>query len=86
MVSGEHIAYWSQHQGQYDHWRFEHGFVVGWQDAYLYFESSACGTVASEMGFKGPWAKRRLEEHVQSTGSGPGLWEFGKQISFFDDS
>lgn len=73
---GEHVTYWSQYPGQYYHWRFDHGFVVGWQDAYWFFGHSVCETVAPEMGFKGPWAKRRLQEHVQSTGSEPGLWEF----------
>ncbi|KAK7685459.1 hypothetical protein QCA50_011322 [Cerrena zonata] len=76
---GQHMAYWSQHPGNYEHWRFEHGFIVGWDDAWLFFESVAAlppHSPVPELGFKGPWLRRRLQQHVQDKGGGNGLWEF----------
>lgn len=73
--SAEHTSYWSGYPGRYEHWRFGDGFVKGWDDAYLFFESIANKeSSVPELGFKGAWAQRRTEDH------GSGLWEFSKHL------
>ncbi|CAL1698881.1 unnamed protein product [Somion occarium] len=76
---GEHSSYWSQFPGKYEHWRFGDGFTLGWDDAWMFFssvESLPPSSPVPELGFKGPWTKRRLEQHVQEKGGGNALWEF----------
>ncbi|KAL4247590.1 glycosyl hydrolase 5 (cellulase A) family protein [Abortiporus biennis] len=81
---GEHVAYWSKYPGDYEHWRFADGFLQGWNDAWLFFDTSmnACQqgqkTAIQELGFQGPWLRRRLRQHVSVKGSGNGrcYWEF----------
>ena len=78
----EHASYWAQYPGKYEHWRFEDGFVRGWEDAWLFFMSvSFLLTLQTlpEIGFKGVCAKRRGEDHVKEKGKG-NLWEFGKPV------
>ncbi|KAI0338056.1 glycoside hydrolase [Trametopsis cervina] len=75
---GEHQGYWRQHPGHYEHWRFDEGFLRGWDDAWLFFRSISNLPPSSsipELGFKGPWLKMRLREHAAARGSG-NLWEF----------
>lgn len=91
-ANGDHLAYWTKYEGEYEHWRFGEGFTRGWDDAYLFFTSSSSSSslpsVSSlpfltfppipELGFKGPWMKKRIEEHVKDKGDGKALWEFGE--------
>ncbi|KAI8974824.1 glycoside hydrolase superfamily [Trametes punicea] len=73
---GEHTAYWQQYPGNYEHWRFADGFTQGWDDAYLFatLGPSSSG-YAEEIGFKGPWAKRRAREYVAQKGAS-NVWEY----------
>jgi glucan 1,3-beta-glucosidase len=78
--SGQHQGYWSQYPGHYEHWRFDDGFLRGWDDAWLFFRSISNLPASSsipELGFKGPWLKVRLGEHTAAKGTG-NLWEFGE--------
>lgn len=74
--SGEHVGYWQQYPGNYEHWRFADGFTGGWNDAYLFSTLGAQGAHAEEIGFVGPWKKRRVREHIQEKGNNS-IWEFG---------
>jgi len=75
---GEHTTYWNQHPGHYEHWRFDEGFIQGWEDAWLFFASVASlppRASVPELGFRGPWAKQRAQEHARRKGAS-NLWEF----------
>ncbi|KAI0821809.1 glycoside hydrolase, partial [Trametes gibbosa] len=73
---GAHAGYWQQFPGNYEHWRFAEGFTRGWDDAYLFASIAPAGEpYVEEIGFVGPWKKRRLREHVAEKG-GSNLWEF----------
>ena len=78
--AGQHIVYWSQFPGEYEHWRFEEGFATGWDDAYLF----ACkwarlqSPFVEEVGFKGPWMYRRKEEHLHREVMSKNVWECGE--------
>jgi len=72
---GEHESYWSRYPGKYEHWRFNDGFIQGWDDAYAFF-ASAGGPVLPELGYKGAWSKIRERTHVINRGSGPCVWEY----------
>ncbi|KAI0779222.1 glycoside hydrolase [Irpex lacteus] len=75
---GEHQGYWSRYPGHYEHWRFDEGFLRGWDDAWLFFRSISSlppNAFIPELGFKGPWLKMRLKEHTATKGTG-NLWEY----------
>ena len=74
-ASGQHASYWGQYPGHYEHWRFDEGFATGWEDA-VRFASWRPSQFADELGFKGPWLKRRASEHLRAKGDG-NLWEYG---------
>ena len=70
--------WWSKYPGHYEHWRFEEGFIHGWEDAYLFFFSSSSPSGAvPEIGFKGAWIKRRSSNHARVRGD-VNVWEYGK--------
>ncbi|KAI0035415.1 glycoside hydrolase [Vararia minispora EC-137] len=71
----QHTAYWKKYPGQYEHWRFEEGYLQGWEDAYMFFSSST--TIVAEIGFKTAWIKRRIDMHAQRKGLIKNLWEYG---------
>ncbi|KAH9836121.1 glycoside hydrolase [Rhodofomes roseus] len=78
VALGEHSSFWSQFPGNYEHWRFADGFTEGWEDAWHFFFISSHTQRAgfiSELGFKGPWAKRRSQEYISKKGSG-NVWEY----------
>jgi len=76
-ASSEHAAYWSQFPGKYEHWRFEDGFVTGWDDAYAFFSSSShLQRPVPELGFKVSRRKQQLTEHVRVKGCGKCVWEY----------
>ncbi|KAH8829799.1 glycoside hydrolase family 5 protein [Flagelloscypha sp. PMI_526] len=68
-----HTKYWAQFPGKYEHHRFREGFLVGWDDANVFFLSGtpqSPGTAVPELGFIGAWLRRR------TTDFGKGFWEF----------
>ncbi|KAL5523241.1 EXG3_1 [Sanghuangporus sanghuang] len=71
----EHAGFWTQHPGHYEHWRFEEGFVRGWDDAFIFF-SFEVGSAVPELGFMGQWAKRRAFTHTREKGHSGNIWEF----------
>ncbi|KAI0754068.1 glycoside hydrolase [Daedaleopsis nitida] len=78
---GHHKAYWDQYPGRYEHQRFYDGFTTGWNDAISFasWRSAATGPWLEELGFTGPWMKRRAQEHVHRTGGASSwehVWEF----------
>ncbi|RPD60333.1 glycoside hydrolase [Lentinus tigrinus ALCF2SS1-7] len=73
-ASAQHASYWNQYPGPYEHWRFDEGFATGWEDA-ARFAAWHPGQFADELGFKGPWAKRRAGEHISAKGDG-NVWEY----------
>lgn len=77
----QHENYWSQQGGSgYERWRFELGFLQGWEDAFLFFmfrpNGSGAAPCVSELGFVGEWLKRRRAEHVSDNGHSQHIWEF----------
>ena len=70
VSAGAHSGYWSQYPGHYEHQRFYDGFSTGWDDAVMF------ASAGQELGFRGPWVKRRASEHVARRGDG-NVWEFG---------
>ncbi|KZT07057.1 glycoside hydrolase family 5 protein [Laetiporus sulphureus 93-53] len=73
---GEHTAYWQQYPGHYEHERFGEGFIQGWEDAWVFLGAEPLASApVSELGFKGPWAKRRAQEHARRQGEG-NIWEY----------
>lgn len=77
----QHTQYWSAHKGTYEHWRFEAGFKLGWDDAFMFFHFSPSYTnvkaPVSELGFVGQWLTRRVSEHCSDHGTSKNVWEFG---------
>jgi len=74
-VSG-HCNYWdSKHPGEYEHWRFEQGWDVGFHDALFFFgmreEQGLPG--ADKIGMLDLWVLRRLRDSGQG---GKFVWEF----------
>ncbi|PVF99726.1 glycoside hydrolase [Serendipita vermifera] len=72
-----HVNYWRGKMSNNEHWRFEMGFLQGWNDGKLFF-SFPGNTSLSEIGYKAEWTKRRVAEHVATKGGGDFLWEFGR--------
>ncbi|KAF8124594.1 glycoside hydrolase family 5 protein [Boletus edulis] len=76
-ATGQHAAYWARHPGHYEHWRLSKGYDQGWEDAYRYLlHSVANQPVVSELGFRGPWKKKRVHEHGVENGFSNNLWEY----------
>ncbi|KZT25264.1 glycoside hydrolase family 5 protein, partial [Neolentinus lepideus HHB14362 ss-1] len=81
LVAG-HVSYWDQYPGKYEHFRFGEGFAQGWDDAYEHFLCTEAGAgkgeggPVPELGFKGPWAKRRAEAYVRNKGGADHVWEY----------
>lgn len=75
-----HVHWWdSNHPGQYEHWRFEQGWDIGWADAVQFFcmrgQDGAKGLGgADKIGAQDLWVLKRLRE----TGNGTAQfgWEF----------
>ena len=74
---GRHTTHWSTRPGHHEHWRFEDGFSVGWDDAYIFLGFSY-GSSVTELGFYGEWVRRRINEHASRHGASSNLWEFGQ--------
>ncbi|KAK0322070.1 Glucan 1,3-beta-glucosidase 3 [Friedmanniomyces endolithicus] len=73
---GAHTHYWdTSHPGQYEHWRFEQGWDVGFQDAIIFFGMRSQGGVdgGDKIGMMDLWCLKRLRESGQG---GKLVWEF----------
>ena len=80
---GQHTSYWAQYPGHYEHWRFSRGYDQGWEDAYRFLLHSVANQhVVSELGFQGPWKKKRARDHGIENGNSNNLWEYGKARGF----
>ena len=75
-----HVHWWdSNHPGQYEHWRFEQGWDMGWADANQFFyarvqdeQKGLCG--GDKIGAMDLWALKRLRE--SGNGTAKFGWEF----------
>ena len=75
-ASQTHSRYWdTSHPGPYEHWRFEYGWDLAFNDALAFFEyrsqKGLCG--GDKIGLLDSWCWKRLRESGQS---GQFLWEF----------
>jgi len=70
-----HVNYWNSRMSKNEHWRFEMGFLQGWDDGKLFF-SFPGNTSLSEIGYMGEWKRRRVAEHVAAKKGGDFVWEF----------
>ncbi|KAK4964264.1 Glucan 1,3-beta-glucosidase 3 [Elasticomyces elasticus] len=73
-----HYQYWdTNHPGNYEHWRYENGWKVGFADAQAFFGSRVSGglqgTGGDKIGCLDIWVKKRI---VESGMAGPFVWEF----------
>ncbi|KAK4990187.1 Glucan 1,3-beta-glucosidase 3 [Elasticomyces elasticus] len=73
-----HYQYWdTNHPGNYEHWRYENGWKVGFGDAQAFFGSRVSGglqgTGGDKIGCLDIWVKKRI---VESGMAGPFVWEF----------
>ncbi|KAK4995707.1 hypothetical protein LTR28_000433, partial [Elasticomyces elasticus] len=73
-----HYQYWdTNHPGNYEHWRYENGWKVGFADAEAFFGSRVSGglqgTGGDKIGCLDIWVKKRI---VESGMAGPFVWEF----------
>ena len=75
---GSHCHYWdSNHPGNYEHWRFEQGWKLGFNDAMTFFGMRANGHLygagGDKIGMLDLWVLKRI---VESGQAGKLLWEF----------
>lgn len=66
----EHCKYWNTRGKTFEHWRFEEGFRLGWDDALAFAVSG------SFIGFLGEWKRKRTNAHALERGFSDCLWEF----------
>jgi hypothetical protein len=71
-AKNDHVNYWNSRGTQdWEHWRFEDGYRIGWQDALAFYEFNC-----SELGRRATWRKSRLNEHIQARGESDKIWAF----------
>lgn len=73
---GQHCQYWdSKYPGQYEHWRFELGYGVGFSDAMTFFGMRSRNHLqgADKIGMVELWVLKRIRESGQV---GNCVWEF----------
>jgi hypothetical protein len=73
---GSHCQYWdTNHPGQYEHWRFQLGWDVGFSDAMSFFSMRSQRGIngGDEIGLLDLWVLKRLQESGQV---GQYVWEF----------
>ncbi|KAK4541399.1 hypothetical protein LTR36_008000 [Oleoguttula mirabilis] len=73
---GAHSHYWdTNHPGQYEHWRFEQGWDLGFGDAAAFFGMRSQGGVqgGDKIGMLDLWVLKRLRDSGQG---GKLVWEF----------
>ncbi|KAB5592354.1 hypothetical protein CTheo_4178 [Ceratobasidium theobromae] len=72
----QHKNYWTSRGAHNEFWRFEGGYSTGWDDAIMFLTFNDNGPAVPELGFRGEWLKRRVEEHVRARGRSENVWEF----------
>ncbi|KAL2352882.1 glycoside hydrolase superfamily [Cryomyces antarcticus] len=77
-----HTNYWdSQHPGDYEHWRYEAGWGVGFDDAAAFLGMRASGALqgpgGDRIGMLDLWVRKRV---VESGQAGRWLWEFEQGV------
>ena len=73
---GEHVRYWNQASpgGQFEHWRFEQGWVVGFSDAQTFSALRTNGGLSgSPTGGRYGWKSRSVGEE-KACGERAGWW------------
>lgn len=73
-----HVNYWdSQRKGKYEHWRFEQGWDIGFNDAMAFFamRSSQGTSGADKIGMLDMWCLKRMREYHHGQNENF-LWEF----------
>ena len=76
---GSHCSWWDgNHPGEYEHWRFEKGWTLGWDDAIAFFGMrNTSGYIGGDkIGMLDLWILKRLRESDQ-TSSFVWEWEHG---------
>jgi len=74
-----HVNYWNGNSPnkQFEHWRFENGWQVGWNDACAFFGARVNGVLPGQggdkLGMLDCWVRKRVLESGQG---GEFLWEF----------
>ena len=71
-----HCQYWdTNHPGQYEHWRFEQGWDLGFRDTIAFFgmRSQHCLEGGDKIGMLDLWCWKRLRDSGQT---GAFVWEF----------
>lgn len=71
QATEEHSAYWDQHEGNYEHWRYADGYVSGWQDAAAFYEFHG-----STIGRINAWQDARRAQHIAAKGNSGAIWEW----------
>ncbi|KAL1296917.1 hypothetical protein AAFC00_004528 [Neodothiora populina] len=79
---GSHCQYWDgQHPGNYEHWRFEKGWHLGFNDAMTFFGARADGQLKGDggdkIGFLDLWIRKRIVDSGQAPGGFLWEWEQG---------
>jgi hypothetical protein len=77
----QHVSYWDHltPNQPYEHWRFENGWKVGYQDAYRFFAGRDTQAVApgATIGSLEVWVLKRIRE---SGFRGNFVWEFEQGV------
>ncbi|CCG84975.1 protein of unknown function [Taphrina deformans PYCC 5710] len=66
----EHCHYWQSRGEYFEHWRYEEGFALAWNDVLCFADAD------SEIGYIGEWKKKRRAAHVRDRGHSDYIWEF----------
>lgn len=78
---GRHCSWWdTNHAGNYEHWRFENGWTLGWDDAVAFFcmRNNTSGTQGGDkIGMLDLWTLKRLRESDYQRGNFVWEWEHG---------
>lgn len=82
---GGHCSYWDGQGGNYEHFRFEKGWRLGFSDAEAFFTARAEGKVPSggsrvggdKIGFLDLWIRKRIVDSGQAVGACLWEWEAG---------
>ncbi|KAF2786437.1 glycoside hydrolase family 5 protein [Melanomma pulvis-pyrius CBS 109.77] len=77
----QHVSYWDHLRANtpYEHWRFENGWKVGYQDAFIFFQGWGTQAVApgGKIGNTEVWVLKRIRE---SGFKGNFVWEFEQGV------
>lgn len=74
-----HVNYWSRRGSGFEHWRYQKGWLLGWNDAVAFFGMRAKGglqgTGGDTIGCLDIWTRKRIKESG-SAAVGHFAWEF----------